>query len=124
MNARTTPREIAVKRIYDPADDDDGFRVLVDRVWPRGVSKERAAVDLWARELAPSTDLRKWFGHEPARWPGFRERYRRELQEREADLRALVAQCGARRLTLLFSARDVERNQAVVLAEWLEAFRD
>lgn len=111
---------IHLKRVYDPPSKDDGFRVLVDRVWPRGVSKEAAAVDLWIKDVGPSTTLRKWFGHEPERWPEFRQRYLAELRGREADIVALRQQARKGRLTLVYGARDTERNQAVVLKEVLE----
>jgi uncharacterized protein YeaO (DUF488 family) len=111
--------EIRLKRIYEPAAETDGFRVLVDRIWPRGVSKAEAAVDLWMKDVAPSTALRKWFGHEPDRWSVFRQRYRAELKHRASDLAALQDRARRGRLTLLFGAKDVERNQAVVLKEVL-----
>ncbi len=109
------------RRVYDPPADEDGFRVLVDRVWSRGVSKKGATIEQWAKDLAPSTELRKWFNHDPARWKEFRKRYREELEGRVSDLRHLLDQCRGRgRLTLLFSAKDMEHNQAVVLKEFLE----
>ena len=113
---------IAIKRIYEPVAD-DGFRVLVDRVWPRGLSKERAAIDDWAREIAPSTELRKWFNHDPAKWEAFQERYRKELQEKSSELQDLLQKCGSRPMTLLFGARDTEHNQAIVLKEVLDHMR-
>ena len=111
--------EIRLKRIYEPPARSDGFRVLVDRVWPRGITKEAAALDLWMKDLAPSTQLRKWFNHDPARWDDFRKRYRAELQEHTAELDELKAHAAKRRLTLLFGARDTEHNQAVVLKDVL-----
>ncbi|HEX6996779.1 MAG TPA: DUF488 domain-containing protein [Gammaproteobacteria bacterium] len=112
---------VRLKRIYEPPEPSDGYRVLVDRVWPRGVSKDKAAIDQWAKELAPSTELRKWFGHDPARWRGFRERYRRELEAFAADaLAELRARARRQRVTLVYSARDERHNQAVVLKELLE----
>jgi len=114
-------RRIRIKRIYDEAAGDDGFRVLVDRIWPRGVSRDDAAIDHWAKDIAPSPALRKWFGHDPARWDGFQKRYREELKARDAALRDLIRQCGARPMTLLFAARDREHNQAVVLKDVLGA---
>jgi uncharacterized protein YeaO (DUF488 family) len=110
---------IAIKRIYDPPSPADGLRVLVDRVWPRGLRKDRAAIDRWAKELAPSTGLRTWFGHDPARFDEFRKRYRGELGPQAPAIDALLADCGGRTLTLLYSARDTEHNQAVVLREVL-----
>lgn len=114
-----TAPDIRLKRAHDPVADDDGHRVLVDRVWPRGIRRTDLALDEWARDLAPSTDLRRWFGHDPGRWSGFRERYRAELASVPEVLRALVERCAAGRVTLVFSARDRAHNQAVVLAEVL-----
>lgn len=116
---------IAIKRVYEPPADEDGHRVLVDRLWPRGLAHERAAVDEWLKEIAPSTELRRWFGHDKARWDEFHRRYRAELkgaQNREAlsHLRAL-ARKGP--LTLLYAARDEEHNNAVVLQELLLEMR-
>jgi uncharacterized protein YeaO (DUF488 family) len=108
---------VHTKRVYEPASADDGYRVLVDRVWPRGVSKEDAAVDEWARELAPSTDLRKWFAHKPERFDQFRRRYRDELNAREDEIEALRTRGRNGTVTLLFGARDLDHNNAVVLAE-------
>ena len=110
---------IQIKRIYDAPDQSDGVRVLVDRLWPRGVTKKAAALDFWMKELAPSTELRKWFSHDPARWEGFRQRYRRELRKHGAQLEALKAQAAKRRVTLLYGARDTVHNEAVVLQEAL-----
>lgn len=110
-----------VRRVYDPPEPADGFRVLVDRLWPRGLTKEAARVDLWARELAPSHGLRRWFGHDPSRWEEFRRRYREELQRPEVQeaLAELVKRARAGNVTLLFGARDERHNNAVVLAEVL-----
>jgi uncharacterized protein YeaO (DUF488 family) len=110
---------ILIKRIYDAPDHSDGVRVLVDRLWPRGVTKKAAALDFWMKELAPSTELRKWFSHDPARWEGFRQRYRSELRKHGAQLEALKAQAAKRRVTLLYGARDTVHNEAVVLQEAL-----
>jgi uncharacterized protein YeaO (DUF488 family) len=111
---------ITIKRVYDAPAKSDGFRVLVDRVWPRGVSKEKAAVDLWMKEIGPSTDLRKWFGHDPARWDEFRKRYRDELAAKRGLLDELLAHAAKGPLTLVYSARDEAHNQAVVILEVLE----
>jgi uncharacterized protein YeaO (DUF488 family) len=111
---------IVVKRVYDPPAQADGFRVLVDRLWPRGLSRERARVDLWLREIAPSEGLRRWFAHDPTRWEEFRRRYREELKDRGELLRrlkGLEAEHGV--LTLLYAARDREHNNAIVLREVL-----
>ena len=113
------PAEVHTKRIYDPPSADDGQRILVDRIWPRGVSKQAAALTLWLKEVAPSTELRQWFGHDPARWQAFRQRYAAELDRNPdavARLRELVK---AGRVTLLYAAQDREHNQAVALAEHL-----
>ena len=109
-----------LKRAYEPRSDDDGFRVLVDRLWPRGVRKEEAAVDLWLREIAPSDELRKWFGHDPEKWREFRRRYFAEL-EAKAELVAQVrdrARVGV--VTLLFGAKDEEHNQAAALKDYVQ----
>lgn len=111
--------DIRVRRIYAPAAEEDGFRILVDRLWPRGVSKARAALDLWCKEVAPSTGLRQWFGHAPDRWSAFRERYRVELQGNDAGLALLRDFVRRGTVTLLFAARDEQRNEAVVLREVL-----
>ncbi|MGH7049837.1 MAG: DUF488 domain-containing protein [Acetobacteraceae bacterium] len=109
--------EIRLKRAYDPPDPADGTRVLVDRLWPRGVKKSEAAIDVWLKEVAPSTELRQWFGHDPAKWTEFRKRYRAELAHGEAirELRTLVAR--NERTTLVFAAHDTEHCNAVVLRE-------
>jgi len=112
---------IRIKRIYDAPAKDDGRRVLVDRIWPRGVSKADAALDDWCKSVAPSTDLRQWFGHERARWSAFCEHYRDELDAAPPEpldqLRAIASQG---RLTLLYAAKDTECNHAIVLGEYLE----
>lgn len=113
--------EIRLRRAYDPPDPADGYRVLVDRVWPRGVSKAELAIDAWRKDLAPSTDLRRWFGHEPARWQEFEARYLREL-EAGADLGDLLEHCRAGTVTLVFGARDQRQNNAVVLKEYLTRY--
>jgi uncharacterized protein YeaO (DUF488 family) len=111
---------IAVKRVYDTASPDDGYRVLVDRLWPRGVRRATAGMDLWLRDVAPSTELRTWFGHQPDRWPEFQARYARELQDHGELLDLLVdIERHNERLTLLFAAHDRERNEAQVLADVL-----
>ncbi len=119
------PRTISLRRAYEEPAADDGYRVLVDRIWPRGRRKEDLALDQWAKELAPSTALRKWFGHDPARWDGFRERYRDELATPEAHerLRGVMAAAGQRPITLVYSAKDEQHNQAVVLREALARLR-
>jgi uncharacterized protein YeaO (DUF488 family) len=111
---------VKVKRVYDSPSRADGLRVLVDRLWPRGLTKERAAVDLWLKDLAPSTELRKWFGHDPTKWKQFQARYRTELREKEDSIKLLKEKSKDRTLTLLFGARDEEHNEALVLKKVLE----
>jgi uncharacterized protein YeaO (DUF488 family) len=110
---------VQIKRAYEPASDGDGTRILIDRLWPRGVTKERAALDDWFKELGPSTELRQWFGHDPSRWDEFRGRYRDELHEHAELLERLRAFAREGRLTLVYSAHDEARNDAVVLREVL-----
>ena len=109
---------VCIKRVYEPAKDSDGLRILVDRVWPRGISREEARISFWEKDVAPTTVLRKWFGHKPERWAEFRRRYLAELKQNPAlaELRKFVR---SRRVTLLYGARDQEHNQAVVLASLL-----
>jgi uncharacterized protein YeaO (DUF488 family) len=114
---------VRLKRVYEPPSPEDGYRVLVDRLWPRGLAKERARVDEWARELAPSDELRRWFGHRPERFDEFRRRYLEELRAREGELRALRRRARAGTVTLLYAARDREHNDAVVLADLLRRGR-
>jgi uncharacterized protein YeaO (DUF488 family) len=113
---------IRIKRVYGDPSPDDGLRILVDRVWPRGVSKARARVDQWAKEWAPSTALRKWFAHDPSKWTVFRARYLAELHAsgQEPALREIARSAKRRRITLVYSAADDQHNQAVVLKELLE----
>lgn len=111
--------DVRIKRAYDPPADGDGCRVLIDRIWPRGVSREQARLDDWARELAPSGELRTWFGHDPARFAEFRRRYLTELLAHEPKLRELRRIARDRTLTLVYGAGDTEHNDAVVLAELL-----
>ena len=111
--------KIQIKRIYEPRNESDGMRILVDRLWPRGLTKEKAAVDHWMKEIAPSSDLRKWFGHDPDRWTEFKRLYKAELRQHKdllAEIRKLNKQ-GT--VTLLFGAHDEEHNDAVVLREVL-----
>jgi uncharacterized protein YeaO (DUF488 family) len=107
------------KRIYDPPSPDDGFRVLIDRLWPRGISRERAAIDLWARELAPSDELRRWYGHVPERFDEFDRRYRAELEEQRERLADLRRRARSGQVTILFGARDAEHSNAAVLTDVL-----
>lgn len=107
------------KRIYEPAAESDGYRVLVDRLWPRGVSKQKAALDAWAKDLAPSTELRRWFGHVPERFEEFAKRYRAELDDNPALPEAHEIWEQHERVTLLYGARDETHNEAVVLRDFL-----
>jgi len=108
---------VKIKRVYDEPERGDGERILVDRLWPRGLSKRAAAVDQWTKELGPSDELRKWFGHDPARWREFRRRYLSELRGQRVTLAALARKGKREAVTLLFAARDTEHNNAVVLKE-------
>ena len=112
--------QIELKRAYDPPAPGDGRRVLVDRIWPRGIARDDLRIDAWLKELAPSAGLRKWFGHDPKKWEQFKERYARELEKRPDGLAQLVEMAKAGRLTLVFGARDTEHNNAVALREYLE----
>jgi len=111
---------LKMKRIYDAEEPSDGYRVLADRIWPRGMSKRKAKVDLWMKEIAPSDALRTWFGHDPKRWPEFQSRYHEELRN-QVDLTKQVRQLEKkyRAITLVFSARDEKHNQAVALLAFL-----
>ena len=111
--------DVRLKRAYEPASEEDGYRVLVDRLWPRGVSRQQAKLDEWEKELAPSTKLREWFGHQPGRFPEFRRRYIAELRAHRSRLKELRRRARIGTLTLVYSAHDSEHNDAVVLAEVL-----
>jgi len=121
----TATTEVRVRRAYDPPDPADGRRVLVDRLWPRGLSKDAAALDEWVKAVAPSDELRRWYGHEADKFPEFRERYRAELEapDRADALAHLRSLAGSGPLTLLTATRDVEHSQAAVLAERLRGAR-
>ncbi len=112
---------ITVKRVYDPPSSSDGLRVLVDRLWPRGLSKAAAKIDLWARELAPSTGLRKWYAHEAKKWPGFKRRFFTELKARTETLDSLRRETRKRKVTLLFASKEPRLNNAFALKQFLEA---
>jgi len=114
---------IRLKRVYEPPSRRDGSRILVDRLWPRGLTKERAAVTLWLKDVAPSTELRKWFGHAPARWKQFQARYRKELREKKDVLERLRQKSKAHTVTLVYAARDEQHNEALVLKRVLEGRR-
>jgi uncharacterized protein YeaO (DUF488 family) len=115
--------DVRLKRAYEPAAASDGERILIDRMWPRGVTREAARLSEWARELAPSTELRRWFAHDPARFAEFRRRYITELAAQEGKLRELRRRARAGTVTLVYAARDTEHNDAVVLAEILRRGR-
>jgi len=111
--------KLNIKRVYDAEDPADGTRILVDRLWPRGLTKEKAKVDLWLKEIAPSAGLRKWFGHDPAKWTEFKKRYRAELNENTASVSTLKDQIKKGTTTLVYGAKDEEHNDAVLLREYL-----
>lgn len=112
---------ITLKRIYEPYDKKDGYRVLVDRLWPRGISKERAHLDLWLKGIAPSTELRKWFNHDPKKWSEFQKRYRAEIKANKNDLATLKKIVKENKtVTVLYGAKDKEHNEAIVLVEIMQ----
>jgi uncharacterized protein YeaO (DUF488 family) len=112
---------LRIKRVYEPPDEHDGRRILVDRLWPRGLTKEKASIDLWLKDIAPSTELRKWFDHDPGRWEEFKERYLAELKGNTEQLRLLKQELDKGVVTLVYAAKDEAHNQAVVIQEnrWL-----
>jgi uncharacterized protein YeaO (DUF488 family) len=112
---------IKLKRVYDELSKDDGQRILVERLWPRGFTKERAAIDLWLKEVAPSPELRKWFGHEPEKWEEFRERYWKELENKKELVNLLKQKSKEGRVTFVYAARDEKYNAAVALKTFLES---
>jgi uncharacterized protein YeaO (DUF488 family) len=115
MSARIPARNVRLKRAYERPGADDGVRILVDRLWPRGLNKTEARIDRWEKDLAPSTELRKWFAHDPARWEGFRRRYAAELRRRRDQLRGVRDAARQGSITLIYAARDESHNDAVVL---------
>lgn len=120
MPSPTVPASnLGLKRAYEPASSGDGYRILIDRLWPRGVSKEKAALDEWVKEIAPSAGLRKWFGHDPERWTEFQRRYRTELQQHGELLGRIRELARAGHVTLVYSAHDEQHNDAVVLRDVL-----
>ena len=115
--------ELQCKRIYEPANETDGFRILVDRLWPRGIKKEKAQINLWAKEIAPSNELRKWFSHDPLKFDAFKKRYRKELICNPASQKfsnLCLRKIKEQNITLLYAAKNEQYNQAVVIKEWLE----
>lgn len=119
MAQKLDARNLCLKRVYAPADKSDGARILVDRLWPRGISKEHAALDSWLKEIAPSTELRQWFNHDPARWAEFQQRYRAELAQNGALLDQLRDRLGQGKVTLIYAAHDEAHNAALVLRDLL-----
>lgn len=113
-------KTIQIKRVYDAPSKSDGYRVLVDRIWPRGISKEEANLDEWNKDLAPSTELRKWFDHDPEKFDDFSNKYKKELKDRADVLKQLFQRARDQKVTLLYGAKDTEHNQAVVLKKVLE----
>lgn len=111
---------IHIKRVYEKPRKEDGKRILVDRLWPRGLTKEKADIDLWLKEIAPSTELRKWFGHDPEKWKEFQKRYRLELRANESQVAILKEQAKKGVVTLVYGAKDEEHNEALVITEWLQ----
>lgn len=112
--------ELYIKRVYEKPAKEDGTRILVDRLWPRGLTKEKARVDLWLKEIAPSTELRKWFGHDPAKWDEFQKRYRAELRMNKEQVSLLKEEQKKGIVTLVYGAKDEEHNEALVLKDWLD----
>lgn len=115
--------KIRIKRVYEQPDKHDGRRILVDRLWPRGLTKEKASVGLWIKDIAPSTELRKWFGHGPGRWEEFKERYLAELKSNSEQIRLLKQELEKGVVTLVYAAKDEEHNEAVVIRENSALFR-
>jgi len=115
--------KIRIKRVYEQPDKQDGRRILVDRLWPRGLTKEKASVDLWLKDIAPSTALRKWFSHDPDKWEAFKERYLAELKSNSEQIRLLKQELDKGVVTLVYGAKDKEHNEAVVIQENSTLFR-
>ena len=111
---------VQIKRVYEEPSTSDGKRILIDRLWPRGLTKEKAKVDLWLKDIAPSTELRQWFGHDPSKWNEFKKRYHDELKKNREIIVKLIEQLKTGKVTLVYGAKDEEHNDAVVLKEYLE----
>jgi uncharacterized protein YeaO (DUF488 family) len=112
---------IKLKRVYETPATSDGYRILADRIWPRGISKQKVNVSLWLKSIAPSTELRQWFGHEPERWQEFKKKYRQELKTKSEELEIICKTLKTTKtITLVYSTKDTEQNQAVVIREFLE----
>ena len=116
----TIAQTIRIKRIYEEPTKSDGFRVLVDRLWPRGISKDKAHIDLWFKDIAPSSELRKQYHHDDEKWPEFKKEYFRELKGKEDQINELFKKAGKKTITLLYAAKNEERNNAVALMEYLQ----
>ena len=114
---------IRIKRAYEQPDKGDGVRILVDRLWPRGLTREKVSVDLWLKDIAPSSELRKWFGHDPDKWKSFRARYQTELRHKEDLIKVLEQKAREGKITLIYGARDEQHNEALVLKQYLERRR-
>ena len=119
MSLSVPPGNVKTKRVYEPPSPDDGARILIDRLWPRGISKAKAALDEWFKDIAPSNELRKWFNHDPARWAEFQRRYDAELKEKATLLATIKKHAKTKPVTLLYSAKDEQHNQAVALRSFL-----
>jgi uncharacterized protein YeaO (DUF488 family) len=119
MRSKLLAKNVKLKRAYDDPVAADGLRILVDRLWPRGVKKDAAAIDLWAKDLAPSTELRKWFGHDPGHWEGFRRRYTAEIRQHREQLDKIRTLARRGTVTLIYAARDQEHNEAVIIRDML-----
>jgi uncharacterized protein YeaO (DUF488 family) len=112
--------ELKIKRVYEKPDNKDGMRILVDRLWPRGLTKERASIDLWLKDIAPTAKLRKWFGHDPGKWKEFRKRYNEELKKNTDLVEIIKKRLKKGTVTLVYGAKDEEHNEALVLKKWLD----
>ena len=113
--------DIKIKRVYEDPEESDGYRILIDRIWPRGLSKEKARVDLWLKDAAPSAELRKWFGHDPGKWEVFKKRYFEELDNKRESVEQIIKESKKHRVTILFGAKNEENNNAVALGEYLQS---
>lgn len=118
---KSITNRLKIKRVYEAPDKQDGRRILVDRIWPRGLTKEKASIDLWLKEIAPSTELRKWFNHDPGKWDEFKQRYVEELKNNPESIQLLKQELGKGVVTIVYAAKDEAHNQAVVIQEndWL-----
>lgn len=113
-------KKLLLKRVYEETSKTDGYRILVDRIWPRGIKKSEAKIDLWLKEIAPSNELRKWFDHDPSKWGQFRTKYSKELKNKDEELNIITQRLKKSTVTLLFGAKDKEHNQAIALLEYIQ----